>query len=115
MPVLIKGERSIPAKSGRLDDPGVAKLWATAERLGIVINVLVNRDKRQEVESLSRRHPDLSIVIDHCLNLKAGPTLEPTLKDMLALAKLPPAHAKLTFIPTGSAEPFPCRDMHDTT
>ncbi|MCH7726599.1 MAG: amidohydrolase family protein, partial [Planctomycetes bacterium] len=22
-------------------------------------------------------------------------------------------HAKLTFIPTGTAEPYPCRDMHD--
>ena len=109
----VRGMRSIPAKSGRLDDPGVDKLWATAERLGIVINVLVNRDKRQEIESLSRRHPDLSIVIDHCLNLKAGPMLEPTLRDMMALAKLSPLHAKLTFIPTGSAEPFPCRDMHD--
>jgi predicted TIM-barrel fold metal-dependent hydrolase len=109
----VRGMRSIPAKSGRLDDPGVDRLWATAERLGIAINVLVDRDKREEVESLSRRHPDLSIVIDHCLNLKAGPTLEPTLQDMLALARLPRAHAKLSFVPTGSAESFPCRDMHD--
>ena len=31
---------------------------------------------------------------------------------MLALAKLPNVHAKLTFIPTGTAEEYPCRDMH---
>jgi len=109
----VRGMRSYPAKSGRLDESGVERLWATAERLGIVINVLVNRDKRGEVEQLVERHPRLSVVIDHCLNLKAGPMLEPTLKDMLALARLPNTHAKLTFIPTGSAGPFPCRDMHD--
>ncbi len=109
----VRGMRSIPAKSGRLDDPGVDRLWATAERLGIVINVLVSRDTRAEIEALAQRHPELSVVIDHCLNLKSGPQFEPTLKDMLSLAKLPSVHAKLTFIPTGSAEPYPCRDMHD--
>ncbi|MGH9839906.1 MAG: amidohydrolase family protein [Blastocatellia bacterium] len=109
----IRGMRSIPAKGGRLDDPGVNKLWTTAERLGIVVNALVDRDKRTEVEALARRHPKLRVVMDHCLNLKAGPELEPTLRDMVALAKLPNLHAKLTFIPTGSAEPFPCRDLHD--
>ncbi|MDP6447124.1 MAG: amidohydrolase family protein [Pirellulaceae bacterium] len=109
----VRGMRSIPAKSGRLDDPGVARLWKTAERLGIVINALVGRDKRSEIESLAKRHPQLRIVIDHCLNLRAGEELKPTLKDVAALAKLPLAHAKLTFIPTGSGEAYPCRDMHD--
>ena len=107
-----RGMRSIPAKSGRLDDPGVDKLWEMAERLGIVINALVGREKRQEIETLARRHKSLRIVIDHCLNLKAGPTLKPTLADMLALSKLPNVHAKLTFIPTGTAQEYPCRDMH---
>tara|TARA_B100000809_G_scaffold196737_1_gene196286 strand:+ start:148 stop:1083 length:936 start_codon:yes stop_codon:yes gene_type:complete len=109
----VRGMRSIPARSGKLDDPGVDKLWTTAEDLGIVINVLVNRDKRPELEKLLLRHPRLRVVMDHCLSLAAGPTLEPTLADMLALAAYPNTHAKLTFIPTGSAQPFPCRDMHD--
>jgi predicted TIM-barrel fold metal-dependent hydrolase len=109
----VRGMRSIPAKGGRLDDPGVHALWATAARLGIVINVLANRDKTDEVEALARRHPTLRLVIDHCLNLKAGAQLEPTLKDLERLAGLPKVHAKLTFIPTGSAEEYPCRDMHD--
>ena len=39
--------------------------------------------------------------------------MKATLNDMLALARLPTVHAKLTFIPTGSAEDYPCRDMHD--
>lgn len=109
----VRGMRSIPANSGRLDDPGVEKLWATAERLGIVINVLINRDKRTELEALIGRHSKLQVVVDHCLNLQAGPTLEPTLQDMLALARLPNVHAKLTFVPTGSSEPYPCGDMHE--
>ena len=109
----IRGMRSIPAQSGRLDDPGVAALWKTAEELGIVINVLVNADKREEIESLVALHRKLNVVIDHCLNVKAGPDLGNTLQTMTALAKLPTLHAKLSFIPTGSAEGFPFRDMHD--
>ena len=109
----VRGMRSIPAKSGKLDDPGVNALWETAEELGIVINVLVSRDKRTEVEALARRHPNLRFVIDHCLNIKAGDDLEPTLRDVMQLAKLPNAHAKLTFIPTGTAQQYPCRDLHD--
>ncbi len=109
----VRGMRSIVAQSGKLDDPGVERLWATAERLGVVINVLVNRDKRREIESLVARHPKLRVVIDHCLNLKAGSDLTATLKDMVALAELPNVHAKLTFIPTGSMQVYPCRDMHD--
>jgi predicted TIM-barrel fold metal-dependent hydrolase len=105
--------RSIAARSGKLDDPGVDVLWGTAERLGIVINVLTVADKRGEIEALLRRHPRLRVVIDHCLYIKAGPTLEPTLDAMRALAKLPNVYAKLSFIPTGSDEEFPCRDMHE--
>ena len=108
-----RGMRSIPAASGRLDDPGVDALWATAERLGIVINVLTGREKLAEIEALIGRHPKLRIVIDHCLNLRIGPELEPTLEAMQTLAKHENVHAKLTFIPTGTKQPFPCRDLHD--
>ncbi len=110
----VRGMRSIPAADGRLDHPGVAKLWEAAERLGIVINVLVNRDRQPEIERLLERVPRLRIVIDHCLNIKVGRSVEADLKAMAALAKNPNVHAKLTFIPTGSAEEYPCRDMHDT-
>lgn len=109
----IRGMRSIPAQSGRLDDPGVNALWTTAEQLGITINVLANRDKRGEIEALVRRHPHLPIVIDHCLNLNAGDEQKRILSDMLALARLPTVHAKLSFVVTGSAERFPFRDMHE--
>ena len=109
----VRGMRSIPGQSGVLDAPGVDDLWSTAEELGIVINVLVSRDKTAEVEALARRHPKLRFVIDHCLNIKAGDDLRNIVRDVIRLSKLPNAHAKLTFIPTGSAEPFPCGDLHD--
>jgi predicted TIM-barrel fold metal-dependent hydrolase len=109
----VRGMRSIAAKSGKLDDPGVDALWTTAERLGIVINVLTTVEKRDEIEALVRRHPMLRVVIDHCLYIAAGPKLEPTVEAMRALAKFPNVYAKLSFIPTGSAEEYPCRDMHD--
>lgn len=109
----VRGMRSIPARSGKFDDPGVEALWTTAEKLGIVINVLAHADQHAEIETLVKRHPGLRVVIDHCLNIAAGPTLEPTLKAMQALATLPNVHAKLSFIPVGSAEEYPCRDMHE--
>jgi predicted TIM-barrel fold metal-dependent hydrolase len=108
----IRGMRSIAGRSGKLDDTGVDALWAMAERLGIVINVLTGIDHQEQIEALVKRHPKLRVVIDHCLNIKAGPTLEPTVKAMQALAALPTVHAKLSFIPTGSAEEYPFRDMH---
>jgi predicted TIM-barrel fold metal-dependent hydrolase len=108
----IRALRSIPAKNGRLDDPGVDRLWSVAEQLGIVVNVLVNRDKRLEVEALGRRYPNLAVVVDHCLNLKAGDEQKRILSDMLALARVPNLHAKLSFVATGSGESFPFRDMH---
>ncbi|MGE3316142.1 MAG: amidohydrolase [Planctomycetaceae bacterium] len=109
----IRGMRSIPAASSKLDEPGVDRLWSMAEKLGIVINVLVDREKRAEIEALCARHPKLRVVIDHCLNIKAGPDLKATLAAVVALAKIPTVHAKLSFLSTGSAEAYPFRDMHE--
>jgi predicted TIM-barrel fold metal-dependent hydrolase len=110
----IRGLRSIPAASGKLDDPGVRALWSAAERLGITVSVLVNRDKRAELETLAAQYPKLRVVIDHCLNLATGEHYEATLADMTALAQVPNLHAKLSYLVTGSAEQYPFRDMHDS-
>ncbi len=108
----VRGMRSIPAKSGKLDDPGVDALWQTAEEQGSVINVLVNRDKLGEIESLLKRHPNLRIVIDHCFNIRADGDVEADVAAMRTMAKHKNAHAKLTFIPTGSAQELPCEDLY---
>jgi L-fuconolactonase len=108
----IRGLRSIPGASGRYVDNGVAQLWATADRLGIPVNVNTNRQKRAELEVLARRHPSLKIVLDHCLYLSAGADGQAVLADLLQLSQLPNVYAKLSCVVTGSAESFPFRDMH---
>jgi predicted TIM-barrel fold metal-dependent hydrolase len=109
----VRGLRSVAAGSGKFDDAGVEALWETAERLEIPVNALTTAEKKGEIEALAKRHPMLRVVIDHCLYIKAGPTLEPTLNAMRELSELPNVFAKLSFIPDGSAEAYPCRDMHD--
>ncbi|MBI3694699.1 MAG: amidohydrolase [Acidobacteria bacterium] len=108
----LRGMRSIPARDGKLDHPGVKALWKKGADLGIVINVLIGREKTAEADGLLKQFAGLRVVLDHCLNLKAGPSLEPTLGDVLRLGRNKNLHAKLTFIPTGSAGGYPCADMH---
>ena len=108
----IRGMRSIPAKDGRLDHPGVRALWKTAIDNGLVINVLVGHQKTEEVDRMLGDFPKLRVVLDHCMNLKVGPDLVPILDSVLRLSKRRNLHAKLTFIPTGSISGYPCADMH---
>jgi predicted TIM-barrel fold metal-dependent hydrolase len=109
----IRGLRSYQAADGRLDHPGVVRLWEAARRLDLVVNVRVHRDKAGDLATLLRRFSDLNVVLDHCLYLAIGPEYEKTLKDVLDLARHPNLHAKLSFLATGSARPYPFDDMHD--
>ena len=68
----IRGVRSYQAADGRLDHPGVVRLWEAARRLDLVVSVRINRDKAAELAALLRRFPDLMVVLDHCLYLAAG-------------------------------------------
>jgi predicted TIM-barrel fold metal-dependent hydrolase len=108
----LRGMRSIPAREGRLDHPGVRALWKAAADNGLVINVLVGHDKAPEVDRMLADFPSLRVVLDHCMNIKAGPDLVPILDAVLRLSKRPNLHAKLTFVPTGSLGGYPCADMH---
>lgn len=110
----VKGMRSIPAADGRLDHPGVRALWRMALDLGVVINVLTNRDKAEQVDAMLADFPTLPVVLDHCLNLKVGPDLDAILEAVLFLSRRPNLHAKVTFVPTGSATGYPCKDIHQT-
>jgi L-fuconolactonase len=109
----VRGVRSYQAADGRLDHPGVVRLWEAARRLNLVVNVRINRDKAAELAALLKRFLALNVVLDHCLYLAAGPAYEKTLADVLDLARHPNLHAKLSFLATGSARPYPFDDMHD--
>lgn len=98
---------------GGFDHAGNRRLFAEARRLGIVVNALLSVRDADGLLRLLRDFPDLPVVIDHCLALQAGPTYEPTVAKMLEIAGFPNAYAKLSFLPTGSAQEYPFRDMHD--
>ncbi|HYL34552.1 MAG TPA: amidohydrolase family protein [Bryobacteraceae bacterium] len=109
----IRALRSYPAKDKKLDNPGVAALWKACGDAGITVNVLCNRDNTDAFARMLEKFSRQPVVIDHCLNLKAGPDQNAILASMLRLAKYPNAHAKLSFLATGSAEDYPFRDMHE--
>jgi L-fuconolactonase len=108
----IRALRSYPAKDGKLDNPSVAALWKACGEAGLVVNVLCNRDNGGALARMLEKFSRQPVVIDHCLNLEAGPEKDAILSEMLRLARYPNAHAKLTFLATGSAEQYPFRDMH---
>jgi predicted TIM-barrel fold metal-dependent hydrolase len=109
----VRGMRSIPAAEGTLDHEGVRRLWRTACDLGIVINLPIDPLFAGEADVLLEAYPDLRVVLDHCLNLKAGPNLAPTLQELKRLARRSSLHAKLSFVSSGSSEEYPFRDMHE--
>lgn len=109
----IRGLRSYPAADGRLDHPGVRALWRACEEMNIVVCAMVHADNADELGRMLEKFKRLPVVIDHCLNLKAGPQEKTILAQMLRLAKFPNANAKLSFLPTGSLEEFPFRDLHE--
>jgi L-fuconolactonase len=91
----------------------VVRLWEAARRLKLVVNVRIHRDKAAELAILLRRFPDLAVVLDHGLYLAVGPEYDRTLRDVLDLARHPNLYAKLSFLATGSARPYPFTDLHD--
>jgi predicted TIM-barrel fold metal-dependent hydrolase len=108
----VRGLRSYTASDGHLDHPGVQALWRKAQQLGIVVNVFVNRDKTDDLARMLEKFPRLPVVIDHCLIPKPSPDLNNALADMIRLAKFSNAYAKVSFLPLGSVEAYPFRDMH---
>ncbi|MDP6503922.1 MAG: amidohydrolase family protein [Planctomycetota bacterium] len=109
----IRGMRSIVAADGQFDCDGVHQLWKVAGELGVVVNPLLSLDRADQLAGVLERFPDQPVVLDHCLNLNVGPSFTRTLDKVLELARYPNLVAKLTNIPTGSAEEFPCSDLHD--
>lgn len=96
----------------RYDHPGNRRLYAAAREAGIVINALLTAPSAGQLATLLYEFPDQPVVLDHCLALAAGPRSETTLAAVLDLARYPNLRAKLSFLPTGSAEAYPFRDMH---
>jgi L-fuconolactonase len=114
----IKALRNIPAKNGKLDTPENVRLWEKCVELGIVVNVLVNRDKRDELTALLTRFRKLKVVLDHCMNLNTGPDMDKILADVVRLGRQPNLIAKLSFVPPTTKDApidYPFKELHDAT
>ena len=109
----IRGVRIYQAADGRLDHPAVVRLWEVVQKQSMTPSVRINRDKSAELGALLGRFPAMNVVVDHSLYLAAGPDYDAILNDLVALAKHPNLFAKLSFVPTGSAQKYPFADMHD--
>ena len=109
----VRGLRSYPGLNGRLDHPGVGELWRQAEALKSVANVSISRDNTDDLARMLERFPNLQVVIDHCLIPRPVSDATGAVKDMTRLAKYSNAYAKLNFLPVGSVEEYPFRDMHE--
>lgn len=90
---------------------GHGRLVEAATELGLVTNILIDTPHADALATHLSNYPNARVVLDHCMNLRAGAS------DILArtveLASFPNLYAKLTFAVTGSDEEYPCRDTHD--
>jgi len=109
----IKGLRSIPGRSGRLDGQGLRDLWKTADEEDTTVNVLVRRENAENLTRLLKDFTRLRVVLDHCMYPEIGPDYDATLNDVLRLSRYKNLHAKLSFVPMGSKQKYPCADIHD--
>jgi len=111
----IRGLRSLPAGKVRkhLDHPGVDALWTMAKQLGIVINVLIHLELADELAYMLRRHPDLTVVLDHCMYPRGSDGLRgEIIQRVLRLAENPNLYAKLTWLVDSSGREYPFEDTH---
>jgi len=109
----IKGMRSIPGKSGRIDDDGVRNLWKRAADEGVVVNVLIHHNNTENLARMLSEFTKVQVVLDHCMYPEVGPNYDAILRDVLRLARFANLHAKLTFVPMGTKQKYPCADIHD--
>ena len=107
--------RSVPSpgrKTG-FDDPGVRALWKMAASEGVTIDIFLMRpDMVPSATKLLQEFPEITVGFCHCMDLKPGPLLQPSLDAVLKLSRFPNLYPKLDFIGTGTERKFPCEDLH---
>lgn len=100
-------ERIAPLLEGRL-----APLWPVAEQAGLVVALLVP-GALDRVDDIARRHPALTIIVDHLGVSRgaSGPGAFDHLPTLLALAKLPNVHVKAAAVGDYALDPYPFRSL----
>lgn len=111
----VRGLRVEPTgpPNARFDHPGSERMWKAARRLGIVICAHIQSAFTPQLAALLSRHPDVPVVLDHAAYPRGADGADSeTVTRVVALARFPNLHLKLTFAVTGSEDDFPFRDMH---
>lgn len=108
--------RTYPVSQGLYDHPANRRLWAAARDLGITVNVLLSRAAHaDELARLLTDFPEVPAVLDHCIALDVNQEFDLKVRRVVELARFKNLHAKVTYLPTGSAEQYPFGDMHAAT
>src|SRR5207247_10250684 len=97
----------------RMERQGVCMLWRKAADEELVVNALIHRENAENLGRMLTDYPSLRVVLDHCMYPEIGPHYDAILNDALRLARFKNLHAKLTFVPMGSKQKYPCADIHD--
>jgi L-fuconolactonase len=108
--------RSVPSPSRKtgFDDPGVRELWKMAASEGLTVDIFLMRlDMVPSATKLLQEFPKMTVGFCHCMDLKPGPLLAPSLEAVLALSRFRNLHPKVDFIGTGTTKKFPCEDLHE--
>ena len=77
-----------------MDSPGVQELWKAAGDSRLIVNVLCGRNNADAVARMLEKFARPPVVLDHCMNLRAGQDHDTVLADLLRIAKYPNAHAE---------------------
>ena len=108
--------RSVPSPSHKtgFDDPGVRALWKTVANEGLTVDIFLMRpDLVPSAMKLLQEFPGLKVGFCHCMDLKPGPLLAPSLDAVLKLSRFKNLYPKVDFIGTGTGRKFPCEDLHE--
>ncbi len=93
-----------------LDGADQDPLWTAAASTGATIGLLIAWEQLPQAAEMARRHPDVTIVIDH---LGSPDYSEPSsIKNLLRLADFPSVYVKLSGYPGGTGEGYPYRTAH---
>jgi predicted TIM-barrel fold metal-dependent hydrolase len=101
-----------------LDSDISDRILEKAAELGIAVGFLINPEHFDAVDALLTRHPNVVAIIDHfghCHTRDGGPETNANLQKLLAMARHPRLHVKLSEFPRASSEAYPYRDLHGWT
>lgn len=97
-----------------LTDGSADWLWPEAERHNIP--VMVHAPERlPEIGAIAERHPGLTLIVDHMGFARAtiDAATGPAATRMIALARHPNVHVKVSALPCFSTEPYPFRNLRE--